>query len=293
MSMTTSKTIYHQFFGPLPPGVVVAPYPYCLPCKTRAAAGGLGQGVTQGGSFKCCWDVADLEMLFRMQTHPKDTAAILVEPILGEGGFVVPPPAFLWDLRELCDQHGILLIFDEVQSGMGRTGAWWAHQLLTHAVPDIMIFAKGIASGYPLAGLAARPHLFERVAPGTMGGTYGGSALGCAAAVATIDVIDEEGLLSNTVSRGHQLSAGLIEASNRAPIAQVRGRGLMVAAELDAPVGSGMAAKVTAAAARRGLLLLTAGARETVRFLPPLIVTKAQVDEALRIFSEALEEVST
>lgn len=297
MSVTSSKNVYRQFFGPLPAGVVVARYPYCLPCKTREAAGGLEHGVEPripplGPSYqslKCCWDISELEMLLKMQSHPKETAAVLIEPILGEGGFLVPPPNFLADLRELCDHYGIVLIFDEVQSGAGRTGNWWAHQELSSARPDMMVFAKGIASGFPFAGLAARPHLFDGLDSGTMGGTYGGSALGCAAASATIDVIEEEGLLDNAKTRGMQLMKGLVELSARLPIAEVRGRGLMVAAELKEG-HPGLAAKVITSAAQKGLLILTAGARETVRFLPPLVVNEQQVDEALSAFESAFHE---
>lgn len=241
-------------------------------------------------------------MMLKMQSHPKDTAAILIEPIMGEGGFLVPPPGYLSALRKICDEHGILLIFDEVQCGAGRTGSWWGHTLLTDVQPDMMIFAKGIASGFPFAGLATRDDLFDRMDPGTMGGTFGGSALGCAAAVATIDVVEEENLLQNTTDRGVQLMKGLVQLSEKYPavLSEVRGRGLMVAAEFatgnnDGQGGDertkGIANKMVKAAAKRNLLILTAGARETVRFLPPLVVEKGQVDDALNIFEDCLKEV--
>jgi len=295
MSLTTSKTVYRQSFGPLPSGVTVAPYPYCLHCKARVAAGGLGQSIAPsvppvGPEYedrKCCGSpLEDLRMLLKMQTHPQETAAVIIEPIMGEGGFLVPPPGFLGQLREICDEHKMLLIFDEVQAGMGRAGAWWSHQILTDAQPDILIFAKGIASGFPFAGLATKDHLYDRMEPGMMGGTYGGSALGCAAAVATIDAIEEEGMLDNAQRRGEQLMQGLVEMANRLPIAEVRGRGLMVAAELKAPAGT--AARVVRHAADLDLLLITAGARETVRFLPPLLVSEEQVKFALEIFEDSL-----
>lgn len=329
MSVTTSKTVYRQFFGPMPPGVFVAPYPYCLHCPTRAAAGGLGMGMAPnvppvGQAYEdrqCCMSpLEDLRMMLKMQTSPavscscewghgslphysipnvlttmpcnsvQETAAILIEPVLGEGGFLVPPPGFLSALRTLCDEHGILLIFDEVQAGMGRTGTWWSHQQLTNAQPDILIFAKGIASGFPFAGLATKPHLYERMTPGMMGGTYGSNPIGCAAAVATIDAIEEEGILENVKQRGLQLMHGLVEMSEELPIAEVRGRGLMVAAELKGPVG--VASNITKLAAEKGVLLITSGARETVRFLPPLVVTEEQVNEALVVFKWALGEAS-
>lgn len=230
-------------------------------------------------------------MLFKMQTHPRETAAMIIEPIMGEGGFLVPPHGYLSALRELCDQHGILLIFDEVQAGAGRTGTWWSHQQLTEARPDIMIFAKGIASGFPFAGLAARHHLFDKLDPGTMGGTYGGSAVGCAAAAATIEVIEEENLLGNAKKRGNQLISGLknIMNSKHLPIIEVRGKGLMVAAELEGRPG--FASAITKAAAKRGLLLVTCGARETIRFLPSLTVTRDEVDEAIQIFEASVGDV--
>ena len=299
MSITTSKTIYRQTFGPLPSGVAVAPYPYCLHCKARIAAGGLGHTTCEvpgvGPPYetrKCCnGPLEDLHMMLKMETHPNDTAAIIIEPIMGEGGFLVPPPGFLPSLRELCDKHGILLIFDEVQCGMGRTGTWWGHQTLTDVQPDVLIFAKGIASGFPFAGLAAREGLLDKMEPGMMGGTYGQGPVGCAAAVATIDVIKEEGLLDNARARGEQMTRGLAElAEGGAPIAEIRGRGLMLAVELKGEPG--IAGQVVKAAGERGVLLITAGARETLRFLPPLVVTEAQVEEALEVFKVSLEEVT-
>jgi 4-aminobutyrate aminotransferase len=240
-------------------------------------------------------------MLLKTQSHPKDTAAIIIEPILGEGGFLVPPPGFLSELRKICDEHGIVLIFDEVQAGLGRTGTWFSHQLLTTAQPDVLIFAKGIASGFPFAGLAAREDLFvnsdgsnnERMEAGMMGGTYGSSPMGCAAAVATIDVIEDEKLLENAKIRGEQLANGLNAIASRSgdsdsSIIEVRGRGLMVAAELRGKPG--VAARAVKIAGQHGVLMLTCGARETVRFLPPLVVTAEQVDRALEVFELALKE---
>lgn len=307
MSITTSKNIYRQSFGPLPSGVSVAQYPYCLHCKARIAAGGLGHGTceiplststTSYESRKCCnGPLDDLKMLLKTQSHPKDTAAIIIEPILGEGGFLVTPPGFLTFLREICNEHGIVLIFDEVQAGLGRTGTWWSHQLLTTSQPDILIFAKGIASGFPFAGLAAREDLFtdkdgnlnNRIEAGMMGGTYGSSPVGCAAAVATIDVIEDEELLENAKERGEQLAKGLNEIAKRGgPIMEVRGRGLMVAAELKG--APGIAAKAVKIAGEHGVLMLTCGARETVRFLPPLVVNETQVDKALEVFEAALKK---
>jgi len=319
MSVTTSKTIYKQAFGPLPSGISIANYPYCLHCKARIAADGLGHTTCEvpllNGedkpitpsyeSRKCCnGPLDDLHMLLKTQSHPDDTAAIIIEPILGEGGFLVPPPGFLTSLRKICDDHGIVLIFDEVQAGLGRTGTWWSHQLLTHCQPDILIFAKGIASGFPFAGLAAREDLFldskdgsvnSRMEAGMMGGTYGAGPMGCAAAVATIDVIEDENLLENAIVRGEQLAKGLSDIATRggedSPIMEVRGRGLMVAVELRG--SPGVASRVVKVAGQHGVLLLICGARETVRFLPSLVVNEAQVDRALEVFEVALKEASS
>ncbi|EFN54607.1 hypothetical protein CHLNCDRAFT_8428, partial [Chlorella variabilis] len=282
MSLTTSKTVYRQTFGPFPSGVVTAPYPYCLHCKTRQAR-------------QCCGGpLESLEWMLKTHSAPSETAAIILEPILGEGGFLTPPPGFLGALRALCDKHGMLLIFDEVQCGVGRTGKWWGHQHLTD--PDVLLFAKGIASGVPFAGVSAKPQLYDKMSAGMMGGTYGGSAIGCAAAAATIDVVTEEGLLQNAAERGQQLAAGLLKLGEKYPIADVRGRGLMLAAEFGEPQpGGGIAARphtaadLAHAAGQRGLLLLGAGARETIRFLPPLNVSEGEVEEGLAIFEQCLE----
>jgi len=289
MSVTTSKTVYRQTFGPMPSGVVVANYPYCLHCPTRKAAGGLNFSVAPcapgvGKSYaerKCCNSpIDDLKMLLKMQSHPSETAAIIIEPILGEGGFLVPPPGFLEELRTICHENNMLLIFDEVQSGVGRTGEWWGYQSIApNVTPDIIIFAKGIASGFPFAGLATKDDLFRNMSPGMMGGTYGGSALGCAAAVGTLEAIKEENMLSNATDRGAQFMKRLVDMSSKYPIAEVRGRGLMIAIEFDAPRGT--ASKVIQEGYEEGLILITAGVRETVRLLPPLMITEQEVDQAL------------
>ncbi|CAL8464182.1 g3717 [Coccomyxa elongata] len=305
MAVTTCKTYYRQGFAPLMPQVVVAPYPYCLHCKVREAHpdGDSWYKVQPNGNpyeaRGCCNAPIDaLKWILKQQSAPSDTAAIIIEPIMGEGGVLVPPPGFLPALRQICNEHGILLIIDEVQVGVGRTGEWWGHQHVsgTAIEPDIMIFAKGIASGFPFAGLATREHLFEGLSPGTMGGTYGAGPLACATACATLDVIKEEKLLDNATARGRQLASGLVELAERYPILDVRGRGLICAAELGSRGGAasaepGIAAAVTKAAGRRNLLLCTAGAREVLRFLPPLTVSEGEIDKALHILGESLEEV--
>ncbi len=228
------------------------------------------------------------------QTAPYETAAILVEPVLGEGGYVVPPPGFLKGLRRICDEHSILLIADEVQSGFGRTGKWFAVEHFG-VVPDIMVMAKGLASGLSLSGVAARRELMERWVPGSHGGTYGGNAIACAAAVAIIRTIREEGLLENARQSGawlmKQLRALQVEFSI---IGDVRGLGLMIGVEFTAPDGS-PATDLTKALGKgclkRHLLLLTCGPwGNTVRWIPPLTVTREQMEEALITFKDALAE---
>jgi 4-aminobutyrate aminotransferase len=268
------------------------PFPVCLHCKARPSSFSSNNVEDAHNGRDCCQGpIDDLRMIFKMQSHPKETAAIVVEPILGEGGFVVPPEGFFSSLREICDEHEVLLIFDEVQSGAGRTGTWWAHEQLSgHARPDVMIFAKGIASGFPFAGLATRGDLFDGLEPGSMGGTYGGAPVGCAAAVATIEAIEKERMLENAQERGDQMAQALKKMMHKGlPIVDVRGRGLMIAAELENVPG--MAGRITSMAAKeRGLLLVTCSAREVVRFMPPLMVSGEEVEEAMQTFEACLEK---
>lgn len=279
MAMTTSKTIYRAGFQPLVPGIFVAPYPY-------AYYYGWDEESTVDFSIR------ELKRLLKSQTAPEETAAIVIEPVLGEGGYVVPPKTFLPRLRQICDQHGILLIADEVQSGFGRTGRWFA---MDHSgtIPDIVIMAKGMASGMPLSGLAASHELMEKWVPGSHGGTYGGNAVACAAAIATIQVMREEGLIQNAAEMGQVLKAGLGQLQEEFPeIGDVRGLGLMVATEFSRPDGQTWperASGVAQAAYRSGLMLLTCGTDgNVIRWIPPLIVDQAQIQEALDIFAEAL-----
>lgn len=284
MALTTSKTIYRVRYQPLPSGVFVAPYPYAYrygwsPEETEAFC------------------LREVEFLLKTQTAPEETAAILVEPVLGEGGYVVPPPGFLKGLRRICDQYGILLIVDEVQSGFGRTGRWFAVEHFG-VEPDVMTMAKGIASGLPLSGVAARRELMERWIPGSHGGTYGGNAVACAAAVATIRVIREEGLVENAARMGRLLLEQLRAVQAEFPvIGDVRGLGLMVAAEFTRPDGTpatDLAKAVVKECFYRQLLLLTCGPWDnTVRWIPPLIVTAEQIEHAVGAFQEAVKAVMT
>ncbi|KAK9839019.1 hypothetical protein WJX74_007933 [Apatococcus lobatus] len=307
MALTTSKTYYRANFGPLMPGVFIAPYPYCLHCKARQASPSGNDWYTvepcmpgfrmNYNDRQCCnGPLEAVKWMLTQQSAPSETAAMIIEPILGEGGFLTPPPSYLRGLRELCTQHNILLIIDEVQSGVGRTGKWWGHEHMDGVDADIMTFAKGIGSGFPMAGVATREDTFDGIAAGQLGGTYGGSVLGAAAACATLDVIREEGLLENANERGAQLVKGLMQLQQQFPIIDVRGRGLMVAIEFGGTDGSlsakyGTAAAITKAAVKRNMLLLSAGARETIRFLPALNVKAEEIDQALNILADCLEEV--
>ena len=284
MSLSTSKTIYRSGYQPLMPGVFVAPYPY-------AYRYGWDEERTSQ------WCLEELDYLLLTQTAPKETAAILVEPVLGEGGYIVPPASFLRGLRELCDQHGILLIVDEIQSGFGRTGKWFAVDHFSIEA-DILVVAKGLASGLPLSAVISRLVIMERWEPGSHGGTYGGNAVACAAAVATIQTIREEGLLDNTQERGIQLFTGLRHLQEVYPgLGDVRGLGLMIGSEFRTPdhkPDKDAAKAVVHACLDDGLILITCGPWDnTVRWIPPLTVDETQIKQALDIFSDALEETMT
>jgi 4-aminobutyrate aminotransferase len=283
MSLTTSNTIYRVGYQPLVPGVFVAPYPYAYrygwsPEKTSA------------------WCLNELRFLLRTQTAPTETAAILIEPVLGEGGYVVPPPDFLKGLRTICDEHEILFIIDEVQSGCGRTGKFWAFEHFG-VVPDVIVMAKGLGSGIPISGIATRRELMEKWIPGSHGGTYGGNALACATAAATVEVLRDEGLVENAARMGEVLMTGLRHLQEEFPIiGDVRGLGLMVAAEFTASDGSpaqSTAKAVRSACLERKLLLLTCGPYgNVIRWIPPLIVNNSQIEEALAVFEAALNEAA-
>jgi 4-aminobutyrate aminotransferase len=278
MAMTTSKTIYRQQYQPLAAGVFVAPYPY-------AYRYGWDPEETSH------WCLAELRHLLASQTAPSETAAIVVEPVLGEGGYVVPPPSFLPGLREICDEHGILLVADEVQSGFGRTGRFFAIEHFG-VVPDVMIMAKGLASGFPLSGIAAPRAIMERWIPGTHGGTYGGNAVACAAAEATVRVL-QEGLVENAERMGAVLMAGLCRIQERYPVlGDVRGLGLMIGAEFvraDGSPAAGLVKDTLARCREEGLLLLNCGTySNVVRWIPPLVVDREQVETGLDIFEAAL-----
>jgi 4-aminobutyrate aminotransferase len=227
-------------------------------------------------------------VLFDKLVPAREVAAIIVEPIQGEGGYIVPEDGFLEGLRRICDEHGILLVADEIQSGAGRTGTMWA---IEHwgVEPDILLTAKGIASGMPLAGLVARADLLEGWSAGHHGSTYGGNPVACAAALATIELL-EGGLIDNAAARGNQALAGLRPLVERFDglVADVRGKGLMLGVEFDT---AEHAEEVQWACFERGLLVLECG-KSAVRMSPPLTVSEAEMATAVRIFTEAVEQVA-
>ena len=219
-------------------------------------------------------------------TEARDVAAIFVEPVQGEGGYIVPPDGWLQGLRDLCDRHGILLVMDEVQSGIGRTGAMWACEH-DGVVPDIITAGKGLASSLPLAALIAHDEIMQW-APGKHGSTFGGNPVACAAALATLDLVQSE-LAANAAARGEQLMAGMRALQQRQPlITDVRGHGLMIGFDL---VDHETAYDVEQACFERGLLVLTCGYRG-IRLAPPLVVTAEQADTALSIIEDACQAVA-
>ncbi len=278
MAMTNSKTIYRASYQPLPSGTFVAPFPYSY-----------FYGWDEETTVDFCLN--QLDLLFKTQSAPEETAAIIIEPVLGEGGYVPAPPRFLQALRAITAQHGILLIADEVQTGFGRTGKWFGFE---HAgiVPDIIVMAKGLGSGMPISGVAASQALMQKWTTGSHGGTYGGGALAAAAALATVETIRDEDLPGNAARMGERLMDGLAELQGRYPVlGDVRGMGLMVGTEFTqgGKPDKTTAKAVQAACLARNLLLLTCGAYEnTIRWIPPLVVNERQIDAALTVFEDAM-----
>jgi 4-aminobutyrate aminotransferase len=281
LAFTSSKYTQQKGFAPTMPGVthVAFPNPY------RPVLAGPDQG-------RAVLDY--IRMLFEKSVPAAEVAAILVEPIQGEGGYIVPPPGFLPGLRALCDEHGILLIFDEVQSGVGRTGRMFAceHE---GVAPDIMTLAKGLGSGLPVGAIVAKRRLMQQWKRGAHGNTYGGNPVTCAAAIATLDLVERE-YAANAAEVGAHFIARLGEmARDYACIGDVRGRGLMIGMELTKPDGTPDAALCEALITRafhNGLLLLSCGV-STVRFMPPLSVSRVEVDEAMDLLRVALGEALT
>jgi 4-aminobutyrate aminotransferase len=283
LSLTASKAIQRRGFGPMMPGVYHAPYADCYRCPI---------GLKPETCAAECLDFID-HQLFVHLVSPDEVAAIVVEPIQGEGGYIVAPDQFLQKLRELTRPHGILLVADEVQSGMGRSGRMFAIEF-SGVEPDMVAIAKGIASGLPLGVASARAGLMAWP-PGAHASTFGGNPVSCAAALATINLLRTQ-LMANAADVGGHMLAGLRELAGKHPlIGDVRGRGLMIGVELVRDRETKERATderdaVVNAAFRRGLLVLGAG-KNAIRFSPPLVLTRDQADIAVRIFDESLQEV--
>jgi len=275
VSLTASKSLYRAGFGPMLPGVIHSYFGDCLHCPLNL-------------TYPGC-DLATVryieDVIFKRLVKPHEVAAVVVEPILGEGGYIVPPRGWLRALRELCSRHGILLIADEIQCGMGRTGKMWAVEHFD-VEPDIVLAGKGIASGMPLGAMIAREDLMVWEA-GAHGSTYGGNPISCAAALATIELV-EGGLIANAERVGGFLLEGLGTIRERHPIVRdVRGLGLMIGIEF---ADHDTAGAVERAAFRRGLLVLGCG-DSAIRMSPPLVFRQDQAETALALFEETIAEI--
>jgi len=284
ISLTSSKARQHAGFGPLLPDVHHIPYAYRYRCQWCADKPECTRG---------CLDVLEQD-LFARHLDPHDVAAIFVEPIQGEGGYVVPPSGWLRDLRTICDRYGILLVADEVQSGVGRTGKMWAcdHEGVE---PDILLTAKGLGSGMPIGALVAKEAITTWES-GSHGSTFGGNPVCCAAALATLDLV-EGGLMANAVVMGERLQAGVRRLAERhACIGDVRGVGLMVGVEfvkdrVTREPAPDLVERLVQGAFRQGLLLLGAG-KSTLRLAPPLVVGAEDIDIALAMIDARLREIA-
>jgi 4-aminobutyrate aminotransferase len=275
---------YRHRYEPLLPSVYRVPFPYCYRCP---------YGQKQGS---CAWEcVKALEAVLQYEVHPQDVAAVVIEPQQGEGGYIPAPVEFLRRLSKLCRRYGILLIFDEVQTGFGRTARWFAAEHY-QVEPDVIVVAKGIASGFPISALGARRELMDKWPKGAHGTTFGGNPVSCAAAVTTIRVIEEENLLEH----GEKLSLIAFERLNtmrqKYPvIGDVRGLGLMIGVEIVSATGAPAAeltSRIVSACRQKGLILITCGLRGNVlRFLPPLITTAQQLNQALDILEQAISSL--
>ncbi|KAK4047427.1 hypothetical protein OIO90_006172 [Microbotryomycetes sp. JL221] len=297
MAMTKSKTIYGEGFGPLMPGVFTTPYPYWhqvgVPQSTP-----VDQLVKQA--------LYQLELVLKQQTAPRDTACVIIEPVLGEGGYIPAPPGYLEGLRKICDDNDMLLIIDEVQTGFGRTGKYFAIEHY-QVRPDIMVMAKGIANGFPLSGIVSRKELMDKQKPGSMGGTYAGNAVSCAAGIACAEIMQEEQILDNVAQRSKEFFGMLQELKDDKEIgnaiAEVRGLGLMIGVEFNSPTDSltpsqtgaaipaNMAARVQAKCLEKDMLTLTTSVYQCLRFIPPLNISADEMKKGLDIIRQAIVDV--
>ena len=283
-SITTSNLNYRTGYEPMLPGIHFVPYPAAYPA--------FGRDAEAAGAAS----LEALDSLFSAVIAPSQVAGIVIEPVLGEGGYHPAPASFLSALRARCDEHGILLIADEVQCGYARTGRMWGFE---HAgiVPDVVVVAKAIANGLPLSAIVSSRELQERWGRGAHGSTFGGNPVACAAGIAVLEVIRDEDLVANAATRGAELSAGLAKvAAEDDRIGDIRGPGLMVGVEFrnpatGAPDGA-LPDRLMAACGDNGLLVLSCGpVHETIRWIPPIDVTAAEIAEAVEIFGETLASI--
>jgi 4-aminobutyrate aminotransferase/(S)-3-amino-2-methylpropionate transaminase len=282
MGLTGKVVPYKSLFGPFPNDIYHVPYPIDY------------LGITEKESLKA------IESLFKVAISPSDVAAIIIEPIQGEGGFYPAPTSFLKALRKICDTHGIVMITDEIQTGFARTGKMF--NMDYHDVePDLMTMAKGIAGGYPLAAVVGKSHIMDAPLPGGLGGTYAGSPISCAAALAVLDIIEEEGLVAKANEVGEQFNQRLQKMQKEFvnEIGDIRINGAMMAIELinkgdvDLP-NAELTKKLVSLANTKGLILLSCGSRSNViRFLPPLTIEPKLIDEGLDILRECFLELIT
>lgn len=318
-AMTTSKTVYSAGFGASLPGIYPTPFPYAsqlhVPADTPV------EKMTE-------LSLSHLALLFKQQIPAHEVACIVIEPVLGEGGYVPAPKEWLQGLREVCDKEGIILVFDEVQSGFGRTGKMFYSEY-SGVVPDIQIMAKGIAGGLPLSAIVAKNYVMKGQKPGSMGGTYSGNALACAAGMAVLETFEKENILDNVNARSEQLFATLREVQQSEltghMIRDVRGAGLMVGVEFTPFTEPPSAASIISGAAvganksesqpgsvpqkggqrvkdigsrvakkclEKGMLILTTSVFDVIRFIPALNVTEEEMALACKIFKESVEEVA-
>ncbi len=274
VSLTTSKASYRSGYEPLLPSVYIAPYPDPARLPGRPEA-----------KVAAALALDGLHQLLRSQVDPTAVAAMIVEPVLGEGGYVFPHPDFMVGLRRTCDQHGIVLVADEIQSGIGHTGRMFACEH-TGVVPDVLLMAKGIANGLPLGALIGAPGLIGQWPSGTHGTTFGGNPVCCAAALATLEVIQEEGLVERAASMGSQALEYLRDQLKSTAVVDVRGQGLMLAVELQ---DASQQQRVRSVAEEDGLLVIYCGPRENVlRLVPPLNIEQSELDEGLGILARAI-----
>jgi 4-aminobutyrate aminotransferase len=289
-ALTTAKYVYRAGFQPTMAGVHVAPFPYCTRCPCSSLSqGGLGLS-------KCCNDpIHQLKLLLKQQTSPDEVAAILVEPVLGEGGYVVPPQNFLSQVQDIARSIGALFLADEVQTGFGRTGTMFAYQQF-NCEPDILIMAKGIANGFPLSAIATHAKHMSKAKMGSVGGTYGGNAVSCAASSAVFDIFEKENILDNVKVRGEEFRAGLHNIVRKYPgvVRDIRGLGLMNAMEFhdeDVTGVKGAASQMVKECLKNEMLILSAGCNESLRFIPPLTMSKEELQTGLERIDKSVKAV--